>query len=136
MIPSAVSAAARLAPARTVPDRIIVIGGSERTLDLLRIATVRSDDVVLFARDIDARTRRFVDTLAIECREAAPDGADLAEANAVLVGIGDVGRENAAVRTARRAGVPVHVADRPILSDFTLLELVERRASTFRSTRA
>ena len=30
------------------PDRIVVIGGSTRTLDVLRIAAIRSDDVVLF----------------------------------------------------------------------------------------
>ena len=52
-------------------------------------------------------------------------------ANAVVVALGDVGRENALVRAARRAGIPVHVAGRPLVSDFTMLELVERRPASF-----
>jgi len=32
-----------------------------------------------------------------------------------------------AIAHARRRGIPVHVAGRPLVSDFTLLALVERR---------
>ncbi len=112
------------------PDRIAVVGSSRRILDLLRIATVRSDDVVLFAAAVDAPTRRFADHFAIEVRRGPPADADLDAATAVLVSTGEMETENRVVRAARRLGVPVHVAERPLVSDFTLLELVERHPST------
>ena len=130
-------------------DRIVVVGGAPRTLDLLRLATIRSDEVVLVAeprhlvaepRDLvadphdtgplDAPIRRFVDHFAIEYRPGPASAADFDGAAAILLAIGDVGRENALVRSARRQRIPVHVAGRPLLSDFTLLELVERHPAS------
>ena len=112
-------------------DRIVVIGGSAQTLDMLRLATVRSDDVLLVAEGIDAATRRFIDHFAIDFRQGPADESDLHGATAVVVTLGDVERENAMVLDARRHGIPVHVDGRPLVSDFTMLGLIERHASSF-----
>ena len=103
------------------------MGGGADTLALLRMASVRTDDVLLLAERLDGAARRLADLFAIEAREGDVSDSDLAGASAILVGSGDLGRENAAVRAARRRGVPVHVSGRPLVSDFTLLDLVERR---------
>lgn len=112
-------------------DRIVVIGGSRHTLDLLRLATVRSDEIVLIAEAIDDATRRFVDHFAVEYRPRQETDADLVGATAVLVSLGDVERENLVVRNARRRRIPIHVDNRAFVSDFTMLDLVERRPATF-----
>ena len=103
------------------------MGGGAETLALLRMASVRTDDVLLVAERLDGATRRLADLFAIEAREGEASDTEIAGASALLVAIGDLGRENAAVRAARRSGVPVHVAGRPLVSDFSLLDLVERR---------
>ena len=106
------------------------MGGGAETLSLLRMASVRTDDVLLVAARLDGPARRLAELFAFEAREGEPSDADIAGADALLVAIGDIGRENAAVRAARRRGIPVHVAGRPLVSDFTLLDLVERRAGS------
>ena len=103
------------------------MGGGAETLALLRMASVRTDDVLLVGPHLDGAARRLADLHAFEAWEREASDADLADASALLVAIGDLGRENAAVRAARRRGIPVHVAGRPLVSDFTLLDLVERR---------
>ena len=110
-------------------DRILVAGNSARTLELLRLATIRSDDVVLVAPDPDAALRRFANRFAIEIRERRAEATDVGEASAVLMAIGDIEAENDLIRMARRKGVPVHVADRDLVSDFGLIEFLERRPS-------
>lgn len=52
--------------------------------------------------------------------------ADLRAAVAVLVATGDLQRDTEAQRSARSAGVPVNVADRPQLSDFIMPAIVDR----------
>ena len=101
----------------------MVIGGALRSLDLLRLAVIRSDDVIFVADRIDAATRRVIDHFAVEHRHRAAVGSDLEGAAAVLVAMGDKRLENRIVRDARGRGVPVHVADRQLVSDFGLLEL-------------
>jgi uroporphyrin-III C-methyltransferase / precorrin-2 dehydrogenase / sirohydrochlorin ferrochelatase len=117
-------------PARAssrLTDRILVAGGSDRTLGLLRLAVIRSDDVVLIAATPDPAVRRFADRFAIEviARPARED--DINEVAAVLIAIGDAQAENSLVRAARRHRVPVHVADRTLVSDFDMLEFLEQR---------
>ncbi len=124
-------ALARLPADPPTLDLIVLLGGSADTLELLRLATVRSDEVLLVAERIDAATRKFVDHFAVDLRQRPMSEEDMAGASAVLVALGDVGLENHIVRKARRQGIPVHVARRPLVSDFTMLELVERRAATF-----
>lgn len=123
------AAVARVTPAEV--DRIVVVGGSRQTLDLLRLATVRSDEIVLIAEAIDDATRRFVDHFAIEYRPRQETESDLTGATAILASVGDVERENLLVRNARRRRIPIHVGNRALVSDFTMLDLVERRPATF-----
>ena len=118
-------------PETASPDRIVVIGGSERTLDVLRIAAIRSDDVVLFVDRLETRIKRFTDMFAIAVEQRRAGVADLVDTAAVLVTTGEPESENWAVRNARRHNIPVHVAERPLVSDFTLIELVERHSCTF-----
>ena len=112
------------------PDQILIFGGSPRTLDLLRLATIRSDSIVLIGRAFDEPIRRYAAHFAIEIREPVDRTADLGGASAVLVALGDVEAENRIVRAARRRAVPVLVADRALVSDFTLIEFLEQRPHT------
>ena len=104
-------------------------GGSDHTLGLLRLATIRSDEIVLIIEEPDAAVRRFAAQFAIELRERRPRAADIDAASAVLIAIGDVEAENSLIRAARRQGIPVHVADRDVVSDFRLLEFLEKHPS-------
>lgn len=108
-------------------DRILVAGGSPRTIELLRIAAVRSDHVVLVDPSPGSSVRRFADLFAVEFHERPLVATDLSGAGALLVAGTGVEAENALVRLARRAGVPVHVAGRELVSDFSLLDLVWQR---------
>ena len=115
------TAAARPAPVRSPPqpsDRVVVAGGSTRTLDLVRFAILRSDDVVLVSPRIDAALARFSECFAVEIRLRPLNEADLIEAAVLLVSTGEAESENRIVGAARRHGVPVHVADRALVSDF------------------
>ena len=117
-------------PVRPDHDRILVVGGAANTLDLLRLATVRSDDVVLVAAKADAAIRRYVDRFAVELRVRCFNPSDLAEVSAVLVCHGDPASENEVVRQARRREIPVHVSGRLLVSDFSLIEMLERKPSS------
>ncbi len=108
-------------------NRILVAGGSERALGLLRLATIRSDDVVLIHPNPEPAVRRFAEQFAIEVHERDPRETDLTGTSAVLVAIGDIRAENNLVRLARRGGIPVYVADRVLVSDFDLLAFLEQR---------
>lgn len=110
---------------RTTHDRVVVIAEPPRALDLLRLAVIRSDDVVLVSRLLNDQTRRFLDHFAVEWRARSGREEDFDGAIAVLISVGDVSEENRLVRHARARGVPVHVPDRRLVSDFTLLELFE-----------
>lgn len=111
-------------------DRILVVGGSPHTLDLLRIAVLRSEDVVLVSAALDDAVRRFVDLFAIEARERDAVESDVIGATVVLVSVGRLDAENAVVRAARRHGVPAYVRDRALVSDFPLLDFLEQRPLT------
>lgn len=110
-------------------DRVLVVGDTARTIDLLRLATIRSDDVVLIAPRPDAALRQFANRFAIEIRERRAEATDVGEASTVLVAIGDMEAENTLVRMARRWGVLVHVSGRDLVSDFRPLEFLEQRPS-------
>lgn len=107
-------------------DRVLVVGGGDATIELLRLATVRTDDVVLVSREIDDRISRLARMFAIEERNRTVRESDIAEANLILVAAGDEEIENEVVRTARRKGIPVHVSNRPLVSDFDPMEMLER----------
>src|SRR6185295_6944654 len=75
-----------------------------------------ADRRVALARSAGADVRRF--------DKVTP--ADLRAAAAVLVATEDLERDTEAQRTAKSAGVPVNVADRPALSDFIVPAIVDR----------
>ncbi len=78
----------------------------------------------------DAATLKFIDRFAIEHRRRSVEDTDLDGVTAVLVANGDTCVENRIVRQARRRGIPLHVDTRPLVSDFTRLELLERSPSS------
>lgn len=114
-------------------DRILIAGGGARTLDLLRLATVRSDDVILVGESFDAKVletaRRY--SIKVEAREV--DERDVAEADAVLVDMPEAQTGERLQRIARVRGAPVHMADSPHASDFTLLQFLERAPESRRA---
>jgi hypothetical protein len=74
-------------------DRIVVFGDAPQTLDVLRLATIRSDHVALIASQTDGATRQFIDRFAIDDRQGLPREADIAGAASVLVTIGQLDTE-------------------------------------------
>ena len=64
-------------------------------------------------------------------REAQPH--DLDGASALLVSLDDAEAENVLVRAARRRALPVHVDGRPLVSDFALIDFLERKPQTLRA---
>lgn len=120
-----------LVPVRPAPDAILVVGGGAVALDLLRLATVRSDEVVLVADRLDPPVRRYAERFAVVMRERAFVPTDLAGVSAALVALGDVEGENDVVRAGRARAVPVHVAGRLLVSDFTLIDMLERKPWSF-----
>ncbi len=77
-----------------------------------------ADRRVELARSAGAEVRH------IACQTAQP--ADFQGAVAAFVATGDAGRDAAAQRLARSAGVPVNVVDRPGLCDFIMPAIVDR----------
>lgn len=117
-------------------DLILVVGGSPRTLDFLRFAALRSDDVILVAERINGDETRYADRFAITVLQRAVRAADLEHATAVLIAAGDARTENDVLRAARRHGVPAYVEGRPIPSDFTMLEFLKRDGASMRARSA
>ena len=111
-------------------DRIIVIGGSDRTLDLLRVATIRSENIVLIGDALDETVVCFAARFAVETRQRRVQASDIGEASSLLVSIGDIEAENAVVRAARRRGIPIFVSGRVLVSDFRLIDFLEQRSFT------
>ena len=105
---------------------IVVASTNSHALDLLRAAVLRSDDVVALVDEPGANVRRFVDQFAVELN-ATSLGEALNRAGALLVSLDNTDAENEIVRAARKAHVPVHVRGRDLVSDFTLLDLLEQR---------
>jgi siroheme synthase (precorrin-2 oxidase/ferrochelatase) len=120
-------------PRRTDPrpdqDRIVVIGSSPDILDLLRLASIRSDNVVLIADRPGEAAQRYAERFAIEHDPRPWTDRDLAGATAALVSVDRTEDGNRIVRSARRQGIPVHVSGRPLVSDFSLLEFLEQRST-------
>ena len=107
-------------------DRVLVVATPARAVDLMRLAVLRSDDVRFVAETVSPEAQRLALRFAIEVepRSFVPD--DLAGTAAVLVALDDREAENRIVRAARRRGVPVHVSDRPLVSDFSVLAMLEQ----------
>lgn len=95
-------------------------------VDLMRLAVLRSDDVRFVAEAIRPEAERLAVRFAIEVQRRSFVPGDLAGTAAVLVALDDPEAENSVVREARRRGVPVHVVDRPLVSDFSMLGMLEQ----------
>ena len=106
-------------------DRILVVAAPDQALNLLRLAILRSDDVLFVADAIPPEARRFATRFALEVAERPLEDADLAGAAAMLLSLPDAEEENRVLRQARRQRVPVHVVDRPLVSDFSVLAMLE-----------
>ena len=115
-----------LSDTRPDPDRVLVVAAPSQALDLLRLAVLRSDDVVFVAETVPAQAQRFAQHFAVEVVRRPFAADDLAGVAALLVALDDRETENRIVREARRHGVPVHVVDRPLVSDFSVLGMLER----------
>jgi hypothetical protein len=112
-------------------DRIVVVGGAIDTVDLLRLATVRSDDVALFVPALDPALRRFVQHFAVQVRLCKPSDQDLAGASAILLSSTCEETTRIVLAAAHRFEIPLHASQQPMLSDFTLIEMLERHPSSF-----
>ena len=110
-------------------DRTVLFGGSPQTLGLLRLALIRSDNVLLVASRPDLALSRYAERMQVE-RRFTPDGSELDGALAVLVSDGHRRTEDAVIRDAKLRSIPVYVADRPRISDFTMLDFLYRRPLT------
>lgn len=107
-------------------DRILVVAAPGQALSLLRLAVLRSDDVLFVAPSIPPDARRFATRFAVDVGERPLAESDLDEASALLLSLPDPEEENRVLRQARRRGVPVHVVDRPLVSDFSVLAMLEQ----------
>lgn len=107
-------------------DLIVVAASPRHTLDLLRWATLRSDEVRLVAPAVPEAARRFAFRYAVDVRQRPVADDDFAGAAALLLALDDLDDENALIRRARRYGIAIHVHDRPLVSDFSVLAMMER----------
>lgn len=112
-------------------DRIIIFGGSPKTIDLLMLAVIRSDDVLLVGAHLEADVHRYAQRFAVEHKTTFED-ADIPTAASILVAHDNIAAATRLAQQARAAGTPIYVADQPLLSDFNILEFIERRQSTLR----
>jgi hypothetical protein len=112
---------------RVPPSRpILVVASPRHALELLRWATLKSDDVLFVAAEFDPVAQAFASRYAVDVRQRVPQDGDLAGASALLLSLEDRDAENALIRRARALGVAVHVRDRPLVSDFTILAMMEQ----------
>jgi siroheme synthase (precorrin-2 oxidase/ferrochelatase) len=120
-------------PAILGQERLLLVGGSAATIDLLRLATVRSENVVLVASAHDKAVARYARHfgVAIEMRGAVAEDFD--ETDLVIVATRSAREDGRAMRLARRRGIPVHVFGQPHLSDFSIMGMLEWHPSSIRA---
>lgn len=109
-------------------DRIVLFGGSPSTLSLLQLALIRSDNVLLIAARPDEVVSQHASRMGVEHRPA-PDGTELKGAVTVLVADCRPEVEDRIVEAAQFRCIPVYVAERPQVLDFSVLDCLDRRAS-------
>src|SRR4051812_37003505 len=117
-------------PAVPGQERVLLVGGAAATIDLLRLATVRSENVLLLASTHDTAVGRYARHfgVAIERRPVAVE--DFEEADLVIIATQSVREDGRALRLARRRGVPAHVYGQPHLSDFSIMGMLEWHSSS------
>jgi siroheme synthase (precorrin-2 oxidase/ferrochelatase) len=117
-------------------EHVLLVGGSPRTLDLLRLATVRSENVLLVSPFLDEAVSRYARHfgVTVESRRAQPD--DSLEAELAIISTDSFREDSRVLRFVRHHGVPVHVFGQPQLCDFTLMGMLEWHPSSQRRRHA
>jgi len=124
-----------LPPAVPGQERVVVVGGSAGTLDLLRLATVRSENVVLLTQAYDEAVGRYARHFAVSIELRQAEAEDFREADLAIIATEDARQDARALRLARRHGVPAHVWGQVHLSDFSLIAMLEWHPSSVRRRR-
>ncbi|MDX7952753.1 NAD(P)-dependent oxidoreductase [Lichenihabitans sp. Uapishka_5] len=106
-------------------DRVVVVAEPRHALNLLRLAVLRNDDVFFVADSMPAEAWLYASRFAVEVAHRAFEPRDLAGAAALLLALPDPEQENTILREARRRKVPVHVVNRPLVSDLSVMGLLE-----------
>ena len=109
---------------------VAVIGGTSMALQRTRLLLQAGARVTVFARNLEPDLAELVLDGQIRWQAEKIEREDLLEQRLVFVATGDLAADDAAAEQARRAGVPVNVADRPDLCDFIMPAIVERGAVT------
>lgn len=110
--------------------RVLVVGGTNaaaRKIELLLAAGAR---VALIAEKVDGDIAQWIDDGAISWSGGAFDPIDLVDAALVFAASGDDSLDARVSADAGRAGVPVNVVDRPLLSSFIMPSIVDRAPVT------
>ncbi|MGE0151133.1 MAG: siroheme synthase CysG [Reyranellaceae bacterium] len=109
---------------------VAVIGGTSMALQRSRLLAQAGARITVFARTLHPELAELALDGSIRWQAAQAEAADLAEQKLAFVATGDATADAVAAEQARRAGVPVNVADRPELCDFIMPAIVERGGVT------
>lgn len=105
---------------------VAVIGATAMALQRSRLLLEAAARVTVFARTLSPDLAELALDGQIRWEAAQAEAPDLAEYRLVFVATGAAASDAVAAEQARRAGVPVNVADRPELCDFIMPAIVER----------
>jgi uroporphyrin-III C-methyltransferase/precorrin-2 dehydrogenase/sirohydrochlorin ferrochelatase len=105
---------------------VAVIGGTAMALQRTTLLLQAGAQVTVFARTLSPELAELLLEGQIRWQAEKIEREDLLEQRLVFVSTGDADSDAAAAEQARRAGVPVNVADRPELCDFIMPAIVER----------
>jgi uroporphyrin-III C-methyltransferase/precorrin-2 dehydrogenase/sirohydrochlorin ferrochelatase len=105
---------------------VAVIGGTAMALQRTTLLLQAGAQVSVFARTLSPELAELLLEGQIRWQAEKIEREDLLEQRLVFVSTGDAESDAAGAEQARRAGVPVNVADRPELCDFIMPAIVER----------
>jgi uroporphyrin-III C-methyltransferase/precorrin-2 dehydrogenase/sirohydrochlorin ferrochelatase len=105
---------------------VAVIGGTAMALQRTTLLLQAGAQVTVFARTLSPELAELLLEGQIRWQAEKIEREDLLEQRLVFVSTGDAESDAAGAEQARRAGVPVNVADRPELCDFIMPAIVER----------
>jgi uroporphyrin-III C-methyltransferase/precorrin-2 dehydrogenase/sirohydrochlorin ferrochelatase len=115
----------------TVQDRpVLIAGGGEAAARKLRLLLKAGARVTVVAPDANDEILDLVEAGDIDWRARAFRPGDLADAVLAYGATGIDAVDRQVSDTARRAGVPVNVVDRPELSDFITPAIIDRAPIT------
>jgi uroporphyrin-III C-methyltransferase/precorrin-2 dehydrogenase/sirohydrochlorin ferrochelatase len=105
---------------------VAVIGGTAMALQRTRLLLEAGATVTIFARTLHPDLAELVLEGKIRWQAEDVQDSDLHEQRLAFIATGDAVTDAEAAERARRASVPVNVADRPELCDFIMPAIVER----------